>query len=79
MPALRVRDLWLLLLHYDKSTGEIRYELSRPWGIDETGKINTWSERILFPPIPDSASTVAPLGGEDSTPARDITITTRTA
>lgn len=47
LPARQV--LWMLLI----ATGEheIRYELSRPKGQDEQGRVVSWSTRIIFEPI----------------------------
>ncbi len=41
--------LWILLIA--ASDHEIRYELSRPKGQDEQGRVVSWFERIIFDPI----------------------------
>lgn len=40
---------WMLLIATTER--EVRYELSRPKGQDEQGRVVSWSERIIFPPI----------------------------
>lgn len=44
---------WVLLLA--EVDGELRAELSRPYAMDEAGRVSAWTERILLP--------VTPLGG----------------
>lgn len=41
-------ETWILLHYTDHANNEIRLELSRPSSIDQSGKINAWSERILL-------------------------------
>ena len=48
-PSWRVT--WVLLIRTDRTAGEVRYELSRPEGRDADGRVNSWSERIVFPPL----------------------------
>jgi hypothetical protein len=71
-PTARTQDtveakqqvLWMLLI----ATGEheVRYELSRPKGQDEQGRVVSWSERIIFGPLDiDSIPTKNDDGNED--------------
>ena len=39
---------WILLHHYDASTGEIRIEFSFPSGMDKDNHINRWRERLIL-------------------------------
>lgn len=41
--------LWILLIATDEH--EIRYELARPKGQDEQGRVVSWFERIIFDPV----------------------------
>jgi hypothetical protein len=55
----RQQVLWVLLI---ATVGhEVRYELSRPDGQDEHGRVVSWSERIIF----DSIDTDALPGRQD--------------
>ncbi len=45
-----VRQTWVLLHYFDRN--ELRYELSRPVRIGDDGYIESWKERIIFPPVP---------------------------
>lgn len=42
-------ETWILLIVTTEL--EVRYELSRPMGQDKSGRVVSWSERIIFPPI----------------------------
>ncbi len=41
--------LWILLV--STTQDEVRYELSRPRGQDDQGRVISWAERIIFPPL----------------------------
>jgi hypothetical protein len=47
----RIKNLWMLLIHFDPTLGQVRSELSRPVELDAEGHIVGWSERILLGPI----------------------------
>jgi hypothetical protein len=61
------RTTWLLLHFRDRN--EIRCELSSPAGIDETGRVTDWLERIILSPVrlSDAELTPAPVP-EDEPP-----------
>lgn len=44
------RVTWILLQHYDQALKEVRFELSLPNSY--SGKVDGWSERIIFGAIP---------------------------
>lgn len=46
-----IQDTWILLHYIDQVKKEIRIELSRPSGIDDSGKIIAWSERVILSSI----------------------------
>lgn len=48
IPGAR-QALWVLLIATTER--EVRFELSRPKGQDETGRVVSWSDRIIFEPI----------------------------
>jgi hypothetical protein len=63
----RAKNTWVLLLHRDGKLGQVRCELSLPTAMGVEGRIVTWSERIILPPVefeptPDS---VMSSGGPD--------------
>jgi hypothetical protein len=43
---------WLLLIHRDIQTQEIRCELSRPVDMNAEGKVSDWAERIILASTP---------------------------
>ena len=45
------RSLWIFLTHRDYEKGELRSELSLPKDMGDDGYIDSWHERIIFPPI----------------------------
>jgi hypothetical protein len=53
--------LWVLLIATNAE--EVRYELSRPRGQDEKGRVVSWSDRIIFEPI--EIESIATQGQED--------------
>lgn len=56
-------QVWVLLYHYDKATGMLRFELSLPSSFNK-GKITGWTERILLGSI--SNATAVPVTLEES-------------
>jgi len=42
---------WVLLVHEDKDTDEIRLELSLPVRVNAEGYVDSWSERIILAPL----------------------------
>jgi len=44
------RTTWILLMHRDIHSEEIRCELSRPIGMTEDGHVDGWAERIILKP-----------------------------
>lgn len=48
-PVPTARVTWLLL--FAQGEGEVRCELSLPAAIGDDGRIETWSERIILPPV----------------------------
>lgn len=45
----KVRQTWVLLHFFTRT--ELRYELALPVTIGDDGYIETWKERIIFPPV----------------------------
>jgi hypothetical protein len=68
-----VKDTWFLLMHFDRVTGQVRSELSRPAKVDEERRIVGWSERILLEPF-DFDSTAMTVVGDEGPDDGDITI-----
>jgi hypothetical protein len=48
-PTISEQTLWIVLI--TTTEDEIRYELSRPKGQDEQGRVVSWYDRIIFDPI----------------------------
>lgn len=46
----QLRTTWVLLQHPDGDV--VRAELSCPMGVDDAGRINEWSDRIILPELP---------------------------
>lgn len=46
------KSTWLLLFYSDRSTHEIRSELSLPVEMDAAGRVVEWSQRLILPSIP---------------------------
>ena len=65
------RQLWIFLTFRDFEKGELRSELSRPKDMGDDGYIESWWERIIFPPISfdrgdvDSGNPNNPSSGND--------------
>jgi hypothetical protein len=49
---------WLLLIHSDELTREVRCELSLPVGMNEHGQVDGWDERIILGSTPFDADTL---------------------
>jgi hypothetical protein len=63
------RATWLLLIHRDRAARELRTELSRPVSMDEDGRVDAWSERIILGAVPfDDQVIVDPAAPNDSSP-----------
>src|SRR5690606_10537597 len=61
---------WLVLVHFDMKSGDLRTEVSLPNGI-ERSKVCSWSERIL---IPDPQWTTTNRDEADGADAEDSAI-----
>jgi hypothetical protein len=57
------RETWTLLIA--TTPEEVRYELSVGDDQDAKGRITSWSERILFPPLEIDQSIIRDQGDED--------------
>lgn len=44
-------NLWILLIHYDRTIEQVRSELSRPIDVDQEGRIVEWSQRLILTPF----------------------------
>lgn len=72
------RITWLLLIHRDRGTRELRTELSRPVSMGEDGRVDAWSERIILGAVPfDDPVRVDPKSPEDLGPEIDVEIKRR--
>lgn len=69
------RVTWILLQHYDQSKKEVRFELSRPSSY--AGKVNGWSERIIFNSLPFDSSLTIPVPLIPNLPDIDIPLIRR--
>jgi len=65
------RVTWVLLVHTDHQRGEVRYELSCPEAQDADGRVTSWAERIIFPPLEIKAEQ---LPGDDDEGAQDFDV-----
>jgi hypothetical protein len=59
------RQLWIFLTFRDFEKGELRSELSCPKEIGDDGYIESWWERIIFPPISFDRGSVD-IGSQDN-------------
>lgn len=59
-------ETWLVLHSYDPEDHLLHLEVSRPFDIDETGRVDTWIERILLRPAGPLETKVAPLPASPS-------------
>lgn len=69
------RVTWILLQHYDQARKEVRFELSLPTSY--SGKIDGWSERIIFRPLPFDSSIAIPVPVLPSLPDIDVPLRRR--
>jgi hypothetical protein len=46
------KSTWLLLFHSDRTTHEIRSELSLPVEMNAAGRVVEWNQRLILPSIP---------------------------
>ena len=65
MPASRMQT-WLLLHHLNVGTKRLHVELSLPCGMDVTGQVTQWLERIILEPVEFELATVP----SNNTPAK---------
>jgi hypothetical protein len=72
-PPPASRATWVLLIHTDRKAGEVRYELSRPEGQDNEGRVTSWSDRIIFPPLKIQSASPTP-DNEPGTPPIDVPV-----
>jgi hypothetical protein len=68
LESIRKRDTWILLLHTDIESGEIRSELSRPVNVNSEGRVDGWNTRIILESIPFDGSDIKILGDGDNGP-----------
>jgi hypothetical protein len=60
-PTITAQALWIVLVATTED--EVRYELSRPKGQDDQGRVVSWYDRIIFDPIEIGS---IPSGNEDN-------------
>jgi len=71
LKKINERMTWLLLIHCDLETREVRSELSRPVNMNEEGRVDGWDERIILTSVPldgDEAVIVPPVDNPPQTP-----------
>jgi len=66
--AARTNITWLLLMHFDEFTREVRSELSLPVGMNEEGRVDGWDERIILGSKPFDADTLKVPTNNDNPP-----------
>lgn len=69
------RTTWVLLQHYDQGRKEVRFELSLP--MSYSGKIDGWSERIIFGSLPFDKSLSIPVPMLPNLPDIDVPLRRR--
>ncbi len=69
------RVTWILLQHYDLKSKEVRFELSCPSSC--AGKVDGWSERIIFNAAPFDQAPVIPVPLVSNIPDIDIPLVRR--
>ena len=63
------RMTWILLMHWDRESREVRCELSRPVNVNEEGRVDLWAERIILSATPfDNDSVEVPSSDAPQTP-----------
>jgi hypothetical protein len=68
------RLTWILLFHRDRTSNEVRCELSCPVNMDNDGQIDTWADRIILPAIQIGGDNVEVRIDVPKTPQIDVTI-----
>lgn len=70
LKKINARMTWLLLIHCDMQSREVRAELSRPVSMNEEGHVDGWDERIVLTPFPFDSDLVdvAPLDNAPQSP-----------
>jgi hypothetical protein len=71
------RMTFLLLMHRDVQSKEVRCELSRPKAMDETAHVNGWIERIILKPLPFTGPSVESVPHVPKTPEIDVPVKKR--
>lgn len=71
------RMTFLLLMHRDPQTHEVRCELSRPNDMDESGRVNGWIERIILKPLPFGEQSVEIAPDVPKSPEIDVQVKKR--
>jgi hypothetical protein len=69
------RLTWILLFYRDKTSNDVRCELSCPVKINEDGQIDAWAERIILPSIPFGGENLEVPNDVPKTPEIDVKIT----
>lgn len=67
-------QLYFLLSHED-ADGVVRYELARPWLMDDNGNITHWSERIILGELPDAREDARGKSEPDSPIIPEVSVT----
>jgi hypothetical protein len=47
-----ISNTWILLSHIDRVAKEMRFEISLPIGMDDSGHVDRWEKRLIIPSIP---------------------------
>lgn len=68
------RLTWILLFHRDKTSHEVRCELSCPVKMDDDGQIDAWAERIILPSVPFGGDGTEVSSDASKTPEIDVSI-----
>lgn len=71
------RATWLLLMHRDLLSRQLRLELSRPISIATDGRVNGWAERIILASQALDGIPETLLGGGDEPQSPEITVEIR--
>jgi hypothetical protein len=71
------RMTFLLLMHRDAQSLEVRCELSRPRTMDQCNRVNGWIERIILKPLPFTGDRMDILSEVPQTPEIDVKVKKR--